>query len=270
MERGRCTPLDTKISWHTPITAFLLFVTSSSLALLFASRMVRREIPVTPSGPLGWSGAMIWASLPLAGYSLLMVLNTQLDIIMLGMFSSDSSVGVYNIAFRCANLALFMFYAVNQVMQPLVVRLHEEGDLSRMQAVVTLGARISFAMAIGTALVLAIFGNSLLTLFGEEFLGGLGAIQILCGGFIVQTVIGSPAGILTMTGLERTVVLSMLCTVAVNAALNFVLIPRLGIEGAALATAASWTMNGLLLATHVRRRLRIDSTVVGASLQRIE
>lgn len=85
-------------------------------------------------------------------------------------------------------------------------------------------------------LIFLIFPKSILGIFGEEFRTGAIALMILTIGQFVNAASGSVGYILQMTGKQRLFQYIILFASIVNAYLNFILIPQIGIVGAAIAS----------------------------------
>ena len=88
-------------------------------------------------------------------------------------------------------------------------------------------------------LVLGLAVALVLSLFGAEFTAASTALLILIAGQLVNAVTGPCNLLLSMTGHQATTARIMAGAVGVNLALNLALIPRFGIEGAAVATMLS-------------------------------
>jgi O-antigen/teichoic acid export membrane protein len=164
------------------------------------------------------------------------------------------------VAVSIATLVAFGLQAVTMVVAPHFARLYTQNDMARLQRLVTLSARAILAVALPVVLVLVLFGEPLLRLiFGEEYSGGYTPMAILAGGQLVNAAIGSVGVLLNMTGHERETARGVAIAAAANVALNLLLIPPFGLNGAALATALSMTLWNLVLWQAVRLRLNIDS-----------
>ena len=98
--------------------------------------------------------------------------------------------------------------------------------------------------------------------FGEEYADGRIALAILCVGQLTNALVGSVGFLLNMTGNERDVAKGFAIAAIINIALNLVLIPLFGIEGAAFATAVSMMVWNVLLYRQARAKLGIDSSVM--------
>ena len=97
-----------------------------------------------------------------------------------------------------------------------------------------------------TALLLA-FGRPMLSLFGPQFTDGYHLMFILAVGLLARAAIGPMERLLNMLGEQRICALVYASAFAVNLGLCFVLIPRLGTAGAAIATATALIVETILL-----------------------
>jgi O-antigen/teichoic acid export membrane protein len=86
---------------------------------------------------------------------------------------------------------------------------------------------------------------------------------VLALGFLGSSIAGPAAIVLNMTGHQDASARTYAVVALANVALNAVLIPRLGIVGAALATALTTTAGSAWLYRLVRRGLRVDPTLRG-------
>ena len=90
-----------------------------------------------------------------------------------------------------------------------------------------------------------VLAGPLLGIFGASFVAGETALRILLIGQVVGAGLGSVMYIMTMTGQERPAMFILGAILVANPVLNLVLIPKFGIEGAAVAKAATlivWKM----------------------------
>ena len=76
--------------------------------------------------------------------------------------------------------------------------------------------------------------------------------------------------LLTMTGHEQVATKVIGGSALLNVVLNLVLIPRLGLTGAAIATTIATAMRSLVLSLYVRRLLGYDATAFGRPPKPIE
>jgi O-antigen/teichoic acid export membrane protein len=234
----------------------------SALALLRAA--LGRELPrQAPEAPLGSERAAFRkASLRLFLINLVMALQTQFDLICLGSLRGSEEVGQYAAASRLAALLSFVLLAVNAVASPVFSSLHGQGKRAELQRYVTVNCRWASLVAGAAALLILLYTREFLTFFGSGFDRAAGALTILATAQLVNVGAGSVGTLLMMTGHERDTFSGLAKSAALNVVLSAALIPRYGIEGAAVASGASTILWNLILVRLVWKRLRINPTVI--------
>ncbi len=184
-------------------------------------------------------------------------LLARTDLLILGALSDPAAVGVYAVAARTADLVAFALAAINTMFIPNVAAMHARGDRRGLQSLVTTTARWSALSALTIALPLFVLAGFILSFFGAAFTSGSLALRILLLGQLVNAATGSVGSMLTMTGHERHAAVVMAVAAIVQIGLSVILIPRFGIEGAAIASATSLIGWNLALAVLVWKKLRI-------------
>lgn len=217
-----------------------------------------RQAPATSKGR-AWLGSSLLFAL-IAGF---LVINTQASTLILGLFEPFYQVGIYRVAVQVAALASFGLQAVNMVVAPRFADLYAQGSMDRMQRLATGSARVALTISLLLAALILLAGRPFFGLvFGSEFAASFSPLLILLVGQIVNSAAGSVGYLLNMSGHERDTVRGMAVAAGANIALNLALIPLLGIQGAALATATSLIVWNTLLWLSVRRRLGISSLAI--------
>lgn len=204
-----------------------------------------------------WLGSVLPFTL-LAGAG---ILNSQVDILMLGLFRPNQDVGIYRVAVQGAGLVAFGLQVANAVIAPQFARMYALGDTARLQQLVTASARVTLLIALPIALAFMIAGGDIAAwVFGQEFLRAHIPLALLAVGQLVNAAMGSVGFLLNMTGHEKITTRIMFMTAILNVILNLVLIPPFGMAGAAAATAFSLALWNVLLYRAVKARLGIRST----------
>jgi O-antigen/teichoic acid export membrane protein len=178
------------------------------------------------------------------GYQLL----NQMDIIMLGHFVSERDVGIYSVALKVSYFVLIGL----EILLPIVAPLFSEFSAKRHHELTEALFKAVTKWLCYSALIIftciAIFRVELLHLFGKGFTSGATVLLVLALGQLVNVATGPNGALLTMTGKQKWELFNTISMVAFNFLLNLVLIPTIGVIGAAIATAASVaTINSLKL-----------------------
>jgi len=256
----------------TPSATMFLYVLSAAVAFVIGVWFLIRSIPPSTKKAIPKYDRMRWlaSAIPLSLIAGVSLINSQTDIVMLGVFMENKDVGIYRVAIQTSALIGFGLQSINLAIAPYFSRLYASGEVTRLQRVVTASARAILAFAIPIVLALVFFGAEILNLvFGPDFTPAYGPMLILAGGCLVDAAAGSVALLLNMTGFERITARGLALTSVVNIFLNFCLIPLYGTRGAALATACSTVMWNIMLWKAVRKHVGIDSTAFAFPISRI-
>lgn len=249
----------------TASEALGVYAIATLAGIVTAFGLLWRVLPseIKKAAPTYQPRLWIAGALPLLLVSGLDIVNTQMNILMLGSLAGARAVSLYAAAERGAGLVAFPLTAANASLAPLFAGLYAAGERERLQRLVTKSARAILLCSTLLALALAVGGTWFLRFFGPGFLPARHALLILSAGQWINAAMGTVASLLLMTGHAREAARGLAVTVAVNFLLNLALIPRWGVEGAAFAAAGSLALWNVLLAGFVRRRLGIDPTAFG-------
>lgn len=249
----------------TARNAVILYVAALCCGLASLGAFLRGRLPAVRSWRTARSERSRWLrmALPFAIIGGIHLINSRADIIMLGTMTDAATVGAYAIAIRAAELLLFVPIALNVSMASALSHLHAADDGPRLRQAVSSAVRLQSACAIPILVALLLFGRQIIELaFGPEYGAAAGPLRVLLIGHMVNVLTGPADLLLNMTGRERATALGMAVAAAVNVSLNLLLIPHLGMIGAALATTASNVTWNVGLAVLAGRALGVNTTVL--------
>ncbi len=246
------------ITWIMAIRSFSVGV-AFLLGITLLAQVMPKEVAKTAPAYLkeNWAKGVV----PFMVISCTHLINKRADILMLGALQGVEAVGIYTIASRGAELITFVLTAVNMSLGPKISACYARGDKKQLQKMVVGSTRAIFAVSLPMALGLMFFGDWFLQLYGSEFLASGSALKILCVGQLVNASVGSVGVLLDMTGNEKSSASVIGLGAGINVALNALLIPRYGVEGAAIATSTSIVIRNVLLSIRVRQKLDISPTI---------
>ncbi|MCB1446953.1 MAG: polysaccharide biosynthesis C-terminal domain-containing protein, partial [Rhizobiaceae bacterium] len=184
-------------------------------------------------------------------------LLTNSDTVVTGLFLAPAEVAIYFAASKTMALVQFVYFSVKAATAPHFSALFASGDREALARFSGQSVRWVFWPSLivgGTALLL---GDFLLGMFGQGFTAGYGVMVILFLGIMCKASIGPGEVLLTMAGEQSLCVKLYVVALAANIALNVLLIPLYGIQGAASAAALAMLVEAILLHVAVRRRLGI-------------
>lgn len=196
-------------------------------------------------------GSLLDFSLPLLMSNVVGFVLQWADTLLLGYYLTAGEVGLYGTAGRLAGLGAMFLTAVGAIFAPKIYALYGRGDLAEVGRLYRRSTRWILMLAMPLFLYTALNAESLLALFGSEFVKGAPALLILAAATLVMTGTGPAGDVVLMVGKSKAALSTSAASGALGVGLNAYLIPRLGLPGAALATGlalASGNLANVLMA----------------------
>ena len=189
---------------------------------------------------------LLKAGWPLMLSSIAVMIYMKIDQIMIGQMLGNDAVGIYSAAVRISEIWYFIATAVAASVLPSILEAKKNNEAQYRQRLQALFDLMTW-IAIIVALPVTFFATPLVTmLFGADYseAGGVLAIHVWATVFVFLGVAGGNwflAENQQLISLQRTAL-----GAAVNVLLNIVLIPMLGVVGAAWATLISYAVAAML------------------------
>lgn len=196
-------------------------------------------------------------SLPIFLVAGFFYLHTNADILMIGWFMQPEDVAVYFAVLKLLALVHFVYFAVKAGVAQRYAQYAHSGQHDALATFARQTVAWTFWPSLAMALVMIVLGKPMLALFGEGFSSGYLLLFPLMAGVVARAFVGPAESVLTMSGHQKTSAIVFAITLALNLALNFMLIPLWGLWGAAIATATAMLVEASLLAFAVYRKLGI-------------
>jgi O-antigen/teichoic acid export membrane protein len=236
----------------------VIYLTSSTLIMVVGIILWRRAVPRIKqiNGSFTYR-QMLATSFPLFWVSGMSLLMNWTDTIMLGIWIDSRAVGIYGAALRTASLTSFILFAVNSIAAPKFSALYSQGQMECLGQLARRSSALMTFLASPILLMFIFFPQIILRMFGTEFIAASSSLIILTIGQFINVVTGSVGYLLIMTGYEKLMRNNIIFSSVLNVLLNVVLIPHLGIVGAALSTSISLSTMNLISATLVYSKLSI-------------
>lgn len=225
-------------------------------ALVVLGRLLLTVTGGEPGGAVGPVFKEFWAfSAPRGVAAAFQITIVWLDLLILGHYRSLEEVGIYAAASRAVIVGTFALQAMRLAIAPQIAGLLARDDRGGAQRVYQTATWWLMVASWPLFLTFAIFGPTLLGVFGAGFSGGERALLILSLAMLVNLGTGNVTVVLLMGGKSSWNLLNTAIALALNLGLNVALIPRFGMEGAAVAWAVSIVVDNVLALVQVRRFL---------------
>jgi len=187
------------------------------------------------------------------------ILMSSTSIFLLEYFSTTEDVGVYSVAVRLSLLISLVLIVVNTISAPKFSELYWGKKMDELQKVIHQSVKLIFWGALFVAIVVGVGSYPILGIFGEEFTKGQLPLIILIIGQMVNAAAGSVALFLNMSGHQNVLRNMSLISLVIQLILALVLIPSMGMLGAAISSTAGGILWNILCILYVKSKLNIKT-----------
>ncbi len=221
-----------------------------------------------PPGPRK-TDMKVWLaiSLPMLMVDGFLQLITSADVIMVSFWHSPEEVAVYFAASKTLALVHFVYFAVRAASAHRFSAYIHADDREGLAVYVRQATIWTFLPSVAAGMGLLLIAPVLLSLFGKDFSAGFPLIAILLMGVLARASVGPVDALLNMSGNQKSCAVIYGATFAVNVGLNFFLIPRFGLMGAALGTSLAILFEATCLTLTAHKKLQVQTFVLPLLLQ---
>ena len=180
------------------------------------------------------------------------------DTIFIGYFMTNGDVGVYRTAFQFTSAAAFITAAIAPTLTPKISRWSKDNEWEKIVYPVSRGITFGLILAVPVLFGGIFLADKLLYYFyGADFAAGAAACCILFAVQIVSVFTTFLGTALSASDHAKQSFYATATAAVVNIILNCIFIPILGINGAAISTLISYSLNAVLIACFLRRYISI-------------
>lgn len=172
--------------------------------------------------------------------SLFGLITGRLDVYLLGAVAGVTAVGVLAVVKTLENLPGIFLRMLITVISPMLTAVHVRNERDELHFLFHLANDWLFRLSAPLLVFLLVFAEPMLRLYGEEFAkSGYAALIILTIGQTVNLGLGPLGTLLNMCGYERRMLKLTMIQMLAQGLGMVVLIPWLGLSGAAISIGAS-------------------------------
>jgi O-antigen/teichoic acid export membrane protein len=166
-----------------------------------------------------------------------LIFETGIEVLLLGMYGSDTDVGYYGAVYRLLPFIMVPSLALRSAFSPTIAENFAKKDVDKVGKDFTFVNRWTIIACLPLFLFIIFFGREVLGLFGEGFSEGYVALVILSIGFLVDAAIGDTRMVLLMTDHSKAYLINVFILLMLTSGLGLYLIPTMGLAGAAITGA---------------------------------
>ncbi|MBO9428315.1 polysaccharide biosynthesis C-terminal domain-containing protein [Sulfitobacter sp. R18_1] len=202
-------------------------------------------------------------SLPVAGTAAVGVINSSIDVVMLGALAGPVQAGYYSAVLKLAAFLSIVRVRLAVLISHKVPPLHQNKDYIGIQKTCRPVAAISSSIGALFLIVSLLWGHHILSaLYGPAFADAAPVMSVIIFALTVSAASGMVGGVFIMTGDQIINFKVLLASAIVNAALNPVAIYYYGALGAAMTLVASTTFFFVTMSVIMRRKFGIDVSIL--------
>ena len=194
-------------------------------------------------------------SLQLGFNAIIVVLLTKIDILMVGNFTDNTQVAIYDICIMLSFVIMMPFIALVKSSEPFMKSLVK---VKAVQKKYKNNLKLSIELSLGVLLFILIASKDILYVFGDIYVNGSETLIILSISYMLLIILGSPIEILNMNGFTKSSSIVLIISILINIGLNMLLIPIYGIVGASIATGISLVFSKIFGLFLVHQKLDLD------------
>lgn len=173
------------------------------------------------------------------------VLNENIDKLILEKYMGYQSVGIYKVSQNYVSL-LSIFVSPFVAFWPMISKLYMQNKIKEIENNFSRIVSLILIFNIPTFIFILKNADSLLGIFGEEYIGYGTILIILSLGSLIDSTSGPIGAVLTMTKYQKITLYNSVFCLILNIILDILLIKNYGLIGVALATTISLIVNNLI------------------------
>ena len=196
---------------------------------------------------------------PMAISAITYLLMQSVDVILLSKYSSFKMVAFYSVAIKLTTIISLVLASVNTVYAPTFSELFNSKKIEGLRTTIKRSTRLIFMLTSPAILLVFIFSEFILNLFGPEYILAKNSLYVLLIGQTINAFCGSVGVYMNMTNKQNILQKILLVAFGLNLGLNLLLIPKYGILGAAIATTTSTIFWNVLTTIYIYKKDKVKT-----------
>lgn len=171
------------------------------------------------------------------------VLSTNIDKIMLGKMMKIENVGIYSIGMQLGSVLMILVSPFQTTVFSELLNLFKTNKEKYFKRYIFYTKLLTNIYLLIIPLSFIVLKYSFLYVFSEEYIKAINVYMILCFGILIKANVFLRSSHLTLTNTTNLILKSEAFAAISNIMLNYILIKKYGIYGAAIATSITQTIS---------------------------
>jgi len=246
-----------------PVAAFAYIIVPIILLIAFTPIFLKKVFPEFSASNLVFDRSVFKK---ISKYGLFVVETSAAglvlyytDIMALTYFSGLTAVGLYAVALPTVKVFMFFPRAVSGILIPLTSELWVKKRKDLLKAGIESLYKYPFIIIVPMVLAMFSFADIIINvLYGGSYLPAANAMKILSIGMIFAVIYGTNIDFFAGIGKPQITTKIVYTAAIVNFIANIILIPIIGIEGAAISTTLSYLLMMVMGLFNIRKFIDIS------------
>ncbi|MBN2240943.1 MAG: flippase [Dehalococcoidales bacterium] len=243
-------------------------ISVACLIVLFSLYIIIRQTGLTVPKFSNTKSYLKWG-IPLTPNAAIMWAINVSDRYMIGYFLGSAATGIYSASYNIALFSTFVMAPFGVVLYPYVARAYDEGNVEKTRKYLQYSMKYVLMISIPAAVSISMLAQPLVQILTtNEFLEGTAIIPWVAAGSLINTYFEMCNYIIHLVKKTRISLRILGISAVLNISLNLILIPCMGILGAAVATLAAYSFLGLITLYVTRQYMKFNLSLpfIGKSI----
>lgn len=234
------------------------FVTAAAVGGYVAYTRFYSTYDAAPSPDEGLTRRLLEYSVPLTATRTANVIDRKIDTILVGVLLNMTAVGYYTVAKQVADFVAAPASSLGYTISPAIGEQSSAGRRDRARTIYERSVEYVLLAYVPAVAGLVLVAEPMVRyVFGHDYLGAVPAVQVFAGFVLVSALNNVTSDGLDFLGRARSRAITKTGMAVSNVALNLLLIPILGVVGAAVATVITFSAYTLVNVYIIHQELDI-------------
>ncbi|TDP82300.1 O-antigen/teichoic acid export membrane protein [Halanaerobium saccharolyticum] len=247
------------VLWKNIIGIFITFIIVELISIIYIFIDIIKEIGLPIKFDFTIVKKFLAYSVPLMPNAILFwIINYSDRIFILKLLGKDQ-LGFYSASYSIGQLSIFFITPISFVLFPIISNLWENNEIELVKKYIQKSIYYYMFFSIPSIFGLYVLSSDLLIFLADEtYVTDGNLIMFIILGFFSVGFFKIFVNILYLKEKTKSLPIVYLFVSLINLFLNYIFIPKFGIEGAAIATFISFGLQGIIIYFLTNKLLKID------------
>lgn len=155
-----------------------------------------------------------------------------------GILHDDYLTGIYNASLTVGRIPYYIFYALTVILLPVISKSTSENNHKKTAEIINQSLRLMLILLVPSVILMSVYSRPIIKIFySDKYIDAAYPMSILVWGVGFLTIYYVFCFVMSGAGRVKKPMIISIVGLAINTALNYILIKKYGITGSAVATS---------------------------------